>query len=351
MIYKNFEIHNATELYDTGDGSVSWKRLPSWVHSKLESKNPDNVVLGSTGVELRFVIKGESATVRMSTLTDNPKSFCTFHVYRGGIQGGWDDHEIHRHVTGEVQDFIIKRSSNIDRLKEMSSQLGYDWDPEVVRIIFDRGKFKIYNVIGDVVPPTPEQCPKKTLLAYGSSITHGSNSIDASHSWVSVIAHNLNVDTRNLGLAGSCMLEPAVAEYIAAEGENRRWDIAILELGINVLAWNDEKITSRVENLIAQVAGKNKDKHVFVISPFYNCGDDFNEEKYANGCRWRKRVGEIVAELNYPNVTYINGLDVLGDMSYMSADEVHPNIYGVQHIADVLTDKIRATLDNHKLQC
>ena len=40
-------------------------------------------------------------------------------------------------------------------------------------------------------------------------------------------------------------------------------------------------------------------------------------------------------------MTYVNGLDVLGDASFISADEVHPNIYGVQRIADVLTSKIR----------
>ena len=343
MIYKNFEIHNAAELIYMDDGSVSWKRLPSGVHSELETKNPDNVVLGSTGVELRFVIKGESATVRMSTLNDDPKSFSTFHVYRGGIQGGWDDHEVHRHVTGEIQDFVIKRSSNMDHLKEISSRLGYDWDPQVVRIIFDRGKYRIYDVTGDVVPPTPEQCPKKTLLAYGSSITHGSNSIDASHAWVSVLAHNLKVDARNLGLAGSCFLEPSVADYIASEGEKGRWDLATLELGINARRWEDEKIVSRVENMLRQVAGRNKDKPIFVISPFYFCDDDFSDD--GNGNRWRRHLEEIVNQFNYPNVTYINGLDVIGDMSYMSADEIHPNIYGVQRIADVLTERIRAVID------
>ena len=344
MIYKNFEIHNIAELIHNEDKSVSWKRFPSDVHCALEGNLADTVVYGSTGVELRFVIKGESATVRMSTFANNPKSFSTFHVYRGGIQGGWDDHEVHRHVTGEAQDFVIKRSSNMDKLKKMSEKMGYEWDPEVVRIIFDRGRFKIHDVIGDVAPPTPEQCPKKTLLAYGSSITHGSKSIDASHAWVSVLAHNLKVDARNLGMAGSCLLEPAVAEYIAAEGEKGYWDLATLEIGINAIRWEEEKIISRTENLLRQVAGRNADKPIFVISPFYNCGDDYNEEKKAGGARWRRIVGEITAKLNYPNVTYINGLDVLGDMSYMSADEVHPNIYGVQKIADVLTEKIGSTI-------
>ena len=205
-------------------------------------------------------------------------------------------------------------------------------------IIFDRGRYKIYDVIGDVTPPLKTQCPRKTLLAYGSSITHGSNAIDLSHAWVSVVAHNLGMDARNLGMAGSCALEPAMAEYIASEGEKGNWDIATLELGINVLNWEDEKIRKRTENIIRQVAGRNFDKPIFVISPFYHCGDD-NENDRAK--IWRKIIEETVFRLDYKNVTYVNGLDVLGDASFMSADEVHPNIYGVQRIADVLTSKIR----------
>ena len=342
MIYKNFEIHNVAELIYNEDGSVSWKRVPSEVHSAMECPNGDRMVRGATGVELRFVIRGESATVRMSAANNDPQSFYTFHVFRGGIQGGWSDHEKHRHVTSEVQDFVIERSKNMPHLKTMAEQSGQEWDPEVVRIIFDRGSYKIYDVIGDVVPPTAEQCPSKTLLAYGSSITHGSNAIDQSHTWVSLLAHNLNMDARNLGMAGSCALEPQVAEYIAAEGEKGNWDVATLELGINVLAWSDEKITARVENIINQVAGRNPEKPIFVISPFYHCGDDFSTD--GNARRWRRMIEEILRRLDYKNVTYINGFDVLDNMSYMSADEVHPNIYGVQRIADVLTDKIRTAL-------
>ena len=105
MIYKNFEIHNAAELIHNEDGSVSYMRVPTAVYEQMESKIKDIVVHGSTGVELRFVIKGESATIRMCTRKNNPLSFATFHVYRGGIQGGYEDHEVHRHVTGEIEDF------------------------------------------------------------------------------------------------------------------------------------------------------------------------------------------------------------------------------------------------------
>ena len=342
MIFKNFEIHNAAELVEQEDGSVSWRRVPLSVQNALESSRPEQIAGASTGVELRFVIKGESATVRMSTLLNNPQSFSTFHVYRGGIQGGWTDHEVHRYVTGEAQDFVIERSNHPERLRVMAERSGQAWDPEVVRVIFDRGRYKIYDVLGDVVPPTAAQCPKKTLLAYGSSITHGSNAIDQSHAWVSVLAHNLQMDARNLGMAGSCLMEDAVAEYIAAEGEAGHWDVATLELGINALKWEHDKFLARAEHLIREVAGRNPDKPIFVISPFYHCGDDFKEAD--NAKHWRVYLEQIVARLAYDNVTYINGMEVLDHMRYMSADEVHPNIYGVQHIADILTERIGRVL-------
>lgn len=342
MIYKNIDIHNIAELIYNDDGSVSWKRVPSDVHSTMEAAMADSVVHNSTGVELRFIIKGDSATIRMSTYENDPKSFSTFHIFRGGIQGGWQDHEVHCHVTGDVQDFVIERAKNTDKLKIMSEICGTEWDCEVVRIIFDRGTYKIYDVIGDVVPPSRAQIPSKTLLAYGSSITHGSNAIDASHAWVAQVAHNLQLDVRNLGMAGSCALEPAMAEYLAREGEKGNWDVATLELGINVLSWPDEKIISRVENMVRQVAGRNEEKPVFVISPFYHCGEYFN--KNDNTGNWRRIIKDVTARLGYKNVTYINGLDVLNGMQYISADEVHPNIYGVQRIADVLTEKIQEVL-------
>ncbi len=331
MIYKNAELHNVAELIHNEDGSISWKRMPSYVHAAQEIES--EVAYNCTGVEMRFVIKGDKAVIRMSAGEGR------FHVYRGGIQGGWEDHERHKNVGKEIEEFVIERSKNMEHLKIMTEKSGYDWDCEVVRIIFDKGRFKIYDIIGDIEPPKKEQCPKRTLLAYGSSITHGSNAIDSSHTWVSVLAHNLNVDARNLGMAGSCAMEPEMVEYLASEGENGRWDFATLELGINVLDWEEEKICSRVDNIIRQVAGRNPEKPIFVISPFYYCGDDFDDS--GNAAKWRRLIEQVVNKLQYPNVTYINGMDILGDMSYMCADEGHPNIYGVQKIADKLTELIK----------
>lgn len=338
MIYKNIEIHNVGELLPgEQEGSTKWIRVPKNVYDAMECEQGKSMCLGSTGVELRFVMESDTITLRMRTCGKNG----IFHVYRGSIQGGWEDHEVDKIVSGTVEDFVIKKSGNLPVLQRITDEFGYPFSPEVVCVIFDRGDFELLDVIGKVRPPKAEELPQKTLLAYGSSITHGSNSLDMSHSWVSVIAHNLKMDCRNLGMAGSCLMEPEIIDYIAREGELGNWDVALLELGANALGWEVDKIRERVSNVLSQIAGRNLNKKIFVISPFYTMEDYHGS---GNPDKWRTQIEKIVRETNYPNVTYINGTDLLGDMSLVSADEIHPNIDGVAQIADRLTNKIQEVL-------
>ncbi len=329
MIYKNLEIHNVEQIFDDGEGAT-WCRVPSNVYDALEmgKRQAGN----TTGVELRFVMKSDEVCLRMAVANDIVDCVC--HVFRGSVQGGWDDHEACKFIGKQPTDIIIKRSKNSEFLRRVSDECGYCFDPEVIRVIFDRGYAKLIDVIGDIEPPKPEQLPKKTLLTYGSSITHGSNSMKMSHAWASVLAHNLNTDLRNLGMPGSCAMEPEYADHIASLGEAGKWNVATLELGINVLGWSEDKAYKRAKNTVFQVAGRNPSKPVYVISPFY-CFEDFNGGDRA--AMWRRTVERACRELDLPNVVYINGLDLLGDISLISADEVHPNIYGVRQIADRLT--------------
>lgn len=335
MIYKNTEFHNVEQIIDNGDGSVSWRRVPENVYESLDRDGGRNVSRGSTGVEIRFKMNSDKVTLRMAVREGSG----LFHVYRGGIQGGYADHEVHKTVTETVEDFVIERSSSPEKLRVLTEKSGTEWNCDVVRIIFDRGGFKIFDIIGDIEPPAPEDCPSKTLMCYGSSITHGSNSLDMSHSWPALVAHNIGYDIKNKGMAGSCCMEPAYAEYIAAEGMKNHWHALTLELGINVLDWNEDTFRERVTNIIKTVAESNPTKPIFVISPFYHCGEYFDENDHAP--LWRSIISEITSNFAYPNVTYINGLDLLGDMSLISADFVHPNIYGVAQIAERLTPIIK----------
>lgn len=335
MIYKNIEIHNAAQLIQEEKGGISWMRVPQNVYDGLYGDNGRRMCLGTTGIELRFVMKGESATLTLRPKTE--MGIVSFNVFFGGLQAGWNCYGEGGTITRENPKIVINRPQNMEMMKKISADSGYAWDTEVVRVVINKGIFAIMDVEGDVCPPRKDQLPEKTILAYGSSITHGSNTLSACNSWPSVLAHRLNTDLINLGMAGSCGMEFEMMDYIASLGEEDRWTAAILELGINVLVWDEDKIHLHVENALKQVAGRNPNKKVYVISPFY-CHKDYYGEDDAN--KWRRCIEKIIKEMAYSNVEYINGLDILGHISGLSADEVHPNIYGIQQMADRLTARI-----------
>lgn len=337
MKYKNIEVHNVAQLIECEKGGVSWVRVPEHVYNAMESDSGRQRCLNNTGVELRFVMKSDKVVLKLGTLGDEDK-YITFNVFFGGVQAGWDYFGEGGTLFGKNFDIVINKPKNMEDIRKMSADSGYDWSADVVRVIIHRGLFRIIDVEGEIAPPDKSQTPQKTILAYGSSITHASNSLARSNCWTSVLAHNLNADLINLGMAGSCRMENELVDYIAEMGEKGEWDSSLLELGINVLEWDVEKIRTRVGNTIMQVAGRNPDKKVYVISPFY-CRADYHGDNSAD--KWRNTIEEVVRKLSYSNVEYINGLDILGDISGLSADEVHPNIYGIQQIADRMTEIIK----------
>lgn len=333
MIYKNIEIHNIADMFDSGDG-IKMIRVPKNVYDKLECGQHAAEVC--TGVELRFVMKSDKVTLKMRSRTEGITN--SFHVFYGSIQGGWRDHEENRLLSTETREFVIEKSSEQKLLEDMTKEGNFPFSPLVVRIVFNIGRFELVDVIGDVEPPKAEMLPKKTLLCYGSSITHGSNAICYSNAWAPYLAQKLGVDCRNLGLAGACLMEKEMADYIA----NEKWDIATLELGINALDWDDnEKIRSRVDYTVSTVAEKNPDKPIFVISPFYT-RHDFEGKTTAQN--WRDIISDVVKKRNYKNVKYISGTELIDNMSLISADFSHPSIYGVEKICNRLYEHMKNCL-------
>ena len=338
MIYHNIDFHNVCAfLPEDGKKGKVWSRVPLDVKSQLEMPMSDMIAVSSVTVELRFVLIGDRAVIHLAKQDPDDGYVHQVHVFYGGIQGGWSDHAISRCIEGVSGDIVVERPRNPETLWKMSELAQDGFSPEVIRVIFDRGYYRFLGVEGEIRAPLPQEYPKKTLLAYGSSITQGSNSIDSSHAWPSLLARALRMDLRNLAFAGSCAMEDAMVEYLASEGEAGRWSAAVLELGINVIDWDEHKIHARVENTMKQIAGRNRNKPVYVISPLY-CTDDFHGGTRAR--TWRHIIKEIADQRVYPNLTVIDGLALLDDITLLSADEVHPNIYGVAQIAERLIGKI-----------
>lgn len=327
MIFQNIEFHNVAEMIKCEKG-YQMLRIPSYVREKLNERARDEVSLYSTGIELRFRLKEDSATIILS-VDDNAEAQVAF-IYYGSFQGGW---QYSSKIIQKETRITIPKNNNLNVLKDITKSEGLAFDPEIVRIVLPYGTCYFVGVEGEVEPPLKEQLPAKTYLAYGSSITHGSLALAAPYTYPFRISQILKCDYYNLGFAGSAHLEKEMAEYIVSRKD---WDFASVEMGINMLnAYSLESFEERVTEFTDILAKDGRP--VFATSIFGFTGP---EQEKADKFR------EIVKKHTSKKLIYTDGLELLNNPAFVAADLVHPTLEGIAQISERWVKIMKNYFDN-----
>lgn len=327
MEYENILLHNVAEIIRDEDGGVFLRKYPSSVSEGLNAPvfNEDGSVrevytggreiAKNTGaIELRVVTRGECAV----TLCSDEDTDVL--VYWGEFF-----HQRIRLVKGQISTERITRPEAWDKLKR-GLDLGR-FSPDVLRIMFCRAgivKFYSFSFSGEHRAPYESELPGKTMLAYGTSITHGSISILEPVSYVEAAGTLLGYDVLNKALAGSCFSEPEVAEYLTSLS----FDVGYFEIGTNIASRPEEFIELRAGALIDAVCRKFPDKPLFFVTPFPAL--EYFSDMYAGWNGGFKRAGQVIARHadKYPNAMLIDGKEILSRPYYLAADVLHPSVFG-----------------------
>lgn len=314
MIFQNIDFHNVEEIESYEGGYRMW-RVPAAVRDALDEGGAD-VSMNSTGVELRFRIRSEEATVILRA--QEAQEAQVAYIYYGSFQGGW---QYSTKIIGTKETRItIPRGQNAEVLRQLTAEKGLGFQPDVVRIVLPYVHCFFLGIEGEVEPPNRSDVPGKTYLAYGSSITHGSLALGAPYTYPFRISQILNMDYCNLGYAGSARLEKGMAEYLVSRKD---WDIASVEMGINMLyTFSEEAFEERVKQFTDILASDTRPVFVTSIFGFAGAG----QEKAA-------RFREIVRRHSQGRLIYTDGTDLLNNPVFVSADLVHPSLEGVAQIA------------------
>jgi len=335
MIFKNMEFHNVSELvYDKACSAYEMLRVPQKVEHGLNDvakiRNRQ-----STGIEIRFVPTEDEVTLTIKTDVSGGVSMPV--VYYGSIQAGWQDSP--KTIFDKPTQIVFKKPSNIEYLRKISREYNLPFSPDVVRLVLPVRKCSIIDIKGGCRPPEKYELPKMRYLAYGSSITHGSEAVIPSCSYVFRVAENMRADLINLGFAGSAYLEEGMADYIASRND---WDFATLELGINVIdVMEADEFKHKVNYFINKVAKENPQKKIVCIDLFYH---HYDYEKNNKTDVFRNIVREASSDCGFDNVYYINGKTLMSGMNYISSDLEHPTIRGMEEIAHNLTSELEKIL-------
>jgi hypothetical protein len=330
MIYENVQLHHVQEIKKRPDGGVQLLRIPEKVLHQL-NEGARRVGLESIGCEVRFVTSAPICRVTIEALTSDSEVI----VFRGPFQHS--RHTIHAHQVKHMDLETPARLAGV-RPEVLKS---FAFSADVWRVIFNRhvGVFHGVESFGHPVhPPTKDQLPTRTWLAYGSSITN-SNAYDG---YPHQAARRMGVDLLNYGLSGCCHCEAAIADHMASRGG---WDFCTMELGINMRgSFTPEEFGKRAEYLIRTMVEKNPDKPIAVITHFPTDQtfatklESFGETEL----KFEESLRDIVSRLKHKKCRVIDGGDVLDRYDGHSVDLVHPAQIGHaimgENLARIMTE-------------
>ncbi len=317
MIFDNIEFHNVVELEFCDEGYRMW-RVPKQVREHLTPSAANNTSHYTTGVELRFKMKGDSATIYLAAepVLEAPIA----HIFYGSIQGGWQNSS--RAILTEKTALHIEKPKNMEFLKKLSREQHFPFDPEVVRIVLPYTTIFYLGVDGEVEPPAAGELPAKTYLAYGSSITHGSLSLIGPYTYPFRLSQKLGCDYINYGFAGSAYMEKEMAEYLVSRKD---WDFATVEMGINMVETKDIHLFER--NIDAFTKILSEDSRPVYATSIYGFNDPGLQE---TADQFRAVVEKYAKE----RLIFVDGLELLNNPAYVSQDMIHPTLEGIAQIVD-----------------
>lgn len=332
-------LHNVSAfIRHPHDARDVFSRLPREVRAAV---NPgcQEKSLQVAGVEIRCNTQGRGGGVRIFVAGNQP---VRAELYQGDfliwpllLPPGEQDIPLAGQYTWDWLKSQNPHGTSVSLLRGIE---GRRFDPALLRILFHfRASIGPVRTRGEVFPARPDQIPPRTLLAYGSSITQGVESLTATAGYAPRLARLLGMDFLNLGFSGSAHLEPEIAAHIAARTD---WHAATLELGINLVGHlPPDAFAERARRFVATIAATGRP--VFCLDLF-RYFDDFPGGDAGRARAYRQAVAEAAAAAG-PHVRHIP-VGLIPSPAGLGADLLHPSPEGMEEIARHLAALIQPLL-------
>lgn len=328
MIKNNILFHNVDELEETNMG-LRMHRY-SLELSKNVNDGARNMHRYACGCELRFVTDAKSVKVTIYS----EDAYGEILVYKGDNM-----HSSHRINFVGVTNFTL---SDFDVFNEVNETFfnGNRFSKNVWRVYFHGFRATLIEVdtFGyDIRPPKAEEMPKKTILSYGSSISHGASTMVHSNAYAQTFARLNGMDCLIKGTGGSCYLDKVVADDFAKRDD---WDIALLELGINMAnpKFSKEVFDERF-NYFADTMINTGKKLIFVT--IFTCSLNYtNGENSEKMKAYNEIIRKKYEKMDKTQCLLIEGTDILTNPSWLMCDCIHPSTEGHMMMGINLYNKV-----------
>ena len=325
MIYSNVDFFNVAELRPTADGGFDMLRFPKSAYKNMKNMGSKMSHI-ATCTEIRFVTDADVVWVTLMSKTSDTEIF----LYSGDYK-----RDVYHLKAGAKQTLTIEPMSTFKgKSDEMLDSPVYRnrYSHNVYRIVIPNAYMTFYEMRAlngtYMRAPVAEELPKKKMLMYGSSISHGCWSENYTLGYVGVAAEKLGLDLLNKGMSGSSRFEKETADYLAGED----FDIALMELATNMTNPSDytvDEVLAAVEYTVRTVCEKNPDKPIVCMSPFIHMwGKEAENDRENHKLLVKEKLDSMIASLPYKNLRYFDSELVFSKAFYCCHDFCHPSDFG-----------------------
>lgn len=311
IIKNNVLYHNVEDIWETNEGDKLY-RFPREV---IKHMNPHARFMAEyvCGCELRFVTDAKRIHINLSI---QGSQYAQAIILKGDYV-----HDVVTLQAGKSEMIeIVCRDMNDSTAKIFCKD--NDFLPNVWRVHLHNCMCTVnyINTMGyDIRPPHKTEMPQKTMLAIGSSITHGARSITHTNSYANEAGRILGVNVLNKGLGGSCQYEPEVADFYASNDE---WDFAWIEGAVNCGVLEVDEFEKRFTYFVDTLYKTGKPLYMTTILPTASLINDKedNHEKMLE-------FNEIIRSQKDKGVI-IEGTEIITDLRFLTTDLIHPSNEG-----------------------
>lgn len=177
----------------------------------------------------------------------------------------------------------------------------------------------------------------KTMIAFGDSVTFGTNAAHPSCSWVNRLGRMLDAQVYNYGIGGERFQEWKIT------GEYPKCDFITVSYGSNDFGHkisSDEQFSYKMPAFLKTISERFSDIPIFVMLPMWR-GDE--EVLYTDIGVLQVVRDRVAAECTkYPNLHVVDGQGFVPHDRMLFADNLlHPNDEGMEYYANVVYEAIK----------
>ena len=263
-------IRGAAEL-EEGPHGVRLHRLPGWV--RRQYPDPQLLAMEAQPSGVRIAVRTTATRIELVS-HPSPVLYLGTHRPRGRIDVCVDGElQLGDELTGGDATEIDLTTGSMRQVPGSSHTTvveGLAATSKAVEFFLPHNESLELVSLASDAPLEPLERTKPLWIHHGSSISQGSNAASPSVIWPALAARRGNVELRNLGLGGSCFVDPFIARVI----RDAPADVISVKLGINIVNLDGMRVRALVpaiHGFLDTIRDGHPTTPIVLVSPIF-CG-------------------------------------------------------------------------------